>query len=132
MESLQMTVSNSRRCRSSAATLRFSCAHAGDQPGLQYAVRYCSTGNTFMRASREYRYTRFERQTVPLYVLILVYQYVISSTEPRARAGPTSAAVPTSEIFGVLAVFEVLHPLILHDESSFCNTGTRIPVSVRP
>ena len=28
-----------------------------------------------MRASCEYRYVRFERQTVPLYVLMLVYQY---------------------------------------------------------
>ena len=69
------------------------------------------------------------RETVPLYVHILVYQYVISSTEPRAQAVSTAPAVQTSEIFGV-AVLEVLHSLILHDESSFCNTGTRIPMSV--
>ena len=65
-------------------------------------------------------------------VPILVYQYVISSTEPRAQAVSTAAAVQTPEIFGVLAVFEVLRSLILHDESSFCNTGTCIPVSVWP
>ena len=41
----------------------------------------------------------------------------------------TAAAVQISEIFGVLAVFEVLHSPI-HDESSFCNT--RITVSVWP
>ena len=40
---------------------------------------------------------------MPLYVLILVYEYVISSTEPRAQAVSTAAAVQTSEIFGVLA-----------------------------
>ena len=67
---------------------------------------------------------------MPVHVLILVYQYVISSTEPRAQAVSTAAAVQTSEILEVLVAFDLLHPLILHDESSFCNTGTRIPVSV--
>ena len=52
------------------------------------------------------------RETAPLYVLILVYQYVIRSTEPRAQAVSTAAAVQASEIFRVLAVFEVLHSLI--------------------
>ena len=108
------------------------CLRTGSQPGLQYVVWYFSTDNTFMRAACEYRCVRFERQTVPVYVLILVCQYVISSTEPRAQAVSTAAAVRTSEIFGVLAVFEVLHSLILHDESSFCNTGTRVPLSVWP
>ena len=65
-----------------------------------------------------------------MYVLILVYQYVIRSTEPRAQAVSTAAAVQTSEKMGIVAVFEVLHSVILRDESSFCNTGTRIPVSV--
>ena len=41
------------------------------------------TGNTFRRASCEYRYVRFERQTVPLYVLILVYQYDIRDCSGR-------------------------------------------------
>ena len=52
-------------------------------------------------------------KTMPLYVLILVYQSVISITEPRAQAVSTAAAaaVQTSGTFGVLAVFEVLHSL---------------------
>ena len=73
-----------------------------------------------MQASCNNRYVRFERQTVPLYVLILEYQYVISSTGPLTQAVSTAAAAAqTSEIFGVLAVFEALRSLILHDESSF-------------
>ena len=70
------------------------------------------------------KYYRFERQnSARLRILILV---VISSTEPRAQAVFTAAAaVQTSEMFVVLAVFEALHSLMLHDESSFCNTGTR-------
>ena len=64
---------------------------------------------------------------------IILVEHVISSTEPRAQAISKAAAVQTSKIFGVLAVFEVLHSLILHDESSFRNySGTRIPVSVLP
>ena len=58
------------------------------------------------------------RETVPLYLLILVYQHVISNTEPRPQAVSTAAAVQTSEMFGVLAVFDALHSLILHDKSS--------------
>ena len=62
------------------------------------------------------------RETARVRMLILA---VISSTEPRAQAVSTAAAaVQTSEMFGVLAVFEALHSLMLHDESSFCNTGT--------
>ena len=53
-----------------------------------------------------------------------------NGTEPRGQAVFTAEAVQTSEILGVLAVFEVLQSLKLHDESSFCNTGTRIPVNV--
>ena len=98
--------------------------HAGDQPGLHYV-------NTFVHASLMRVPTRSFRETVSLYVLILVYQHVISSTDPRAQAASTAAEVQTFEIFGVLAVFEVLHPLTLH-KSSFYNTGTRIPVSVWP
>ena len=57
--------------------------------------------------------------------------YVI--TGPLAQAVSTAAAVQTSEIFGVVAVFEALHSLtysLLHDESSFCNTGACIRVCV--
>ena len=49
--------------------------------------------------------------------LVLVYQYVISSTEPRAQAVSTVEAAQTSEIFGFLAVFEVLHSLMLYTTS---------------
>ena len=63
------------------------------------------------------------RDSARVRILMLV---VISSTEPRAQAVSTAAAAAqTSEIFGVLAVFEASHSLILHDESSFCNNGTR-------
>ena len=60
-----------------------------------------------------------------------VILYVNCSAGPRAQAVYTASAVETSEIFVVLAVFEVLPSLILHDESSFFSTGTRMPVSVR-
>ena len=63
------------------------------------------------------------RDSARVRILILV---VISSTEPRAQAVSTAAAaMQTSEMFVVLAAFEALHSLILHDESSICNTGTR-------
>ena len=58
------------------------------------------------------------RETVPLYALILVYQFVVRSTEPRAQAVSTAAAVQRSEIFGVLAVSEVLHYLIVYYTTS--------------
>ena len=71
-----------------------------------------------------------------MHVLILVYRYVNSSTqipELIVQALSTAAAVQTSEIIRVLAVFKVLRSLKLHDESSFCNADTRIPpVSVQP
>ena len=53
------------------------------------------------------------------------YKYEIGSTEPRVQAVPTAAAAQTSEMFGEPPVFEALHSLILHHQSSFCNTGTR-------
>ena len=52
---------------------------------------------------------------------------------PEHKQYPQQAAsVQTSELFGVPAVFEVLHSLLLNDESSFCNDGTRMTVSVWP
>ena len=65
-----------------------------------------------MRVSCEYRYVHFERQAVPLYVLIPVYQYVINSIEPRAQAISTAAGVQTS---GILSFRETvpLYVLIL-------------------
>ena len=57
----------------------------------------------------------------------------VQSPEHIAQVVSTAAAVQTPEIFGVLAVFEVLHSLTLlvHNESSFCDTGTRTPASDR-
>ena len=77
-----------------------------------------------MRASSEYRCVRLERRTVPLYVLILVCQYVISSTEPRAQAVSTAAAVQTS---GILSFRETvpLHVLILVYQSVIGSTEPR-------
>ena len=85
---------------------------------------------------------RLFRETVPLYVLKLVpgtpvvlrTWYVISSTEPRAHCTSSIYSSSSANIRNIWStcgrVFEILRSFILHDESSFCKTDTRIPVSV--
>ena len=57
------------------ATLCLRACRRTARPTVRCMILLTDKLHSFMRASCEYRYVRFERQTVPLYVLMLVYQY---------------------------------------------------------
>ena len=59
------------------ATLCLRACRRTARPTVRCMILLTDKLHSFMRASCEYRYVRFERQTVPLYVLMLVYQYQV-------------------------------------------------------
>ena len=91
-------------------------------PGCDEQYRAPRTSSIHGSSSANIRNIIVSRDRARVRILILA---VICWTRPRAQAvSTTAAAVQTSGKFGVIAVFEAFHSLVLHEESSFYNTGT--------